>query len=88
MNDDDRYTLRMCRVCGLEYDEPTWGATYVYEYCYCCGVQFSYGDATPDAARKWRDRWLAEGAPWTDSERRPNDWDVDKQTARVPEGWR
>jgi hypothetical protein len=65
-----------------------WGADLVFEYCDCCGVQFSYGDATPDAARSWRRTWLREGAEWFHPERRPHAWNLEQQLEHVPADFR
>ena len=89
MQADERYEdLLLCRVCGLEYATPPWGPELVYEYCDCCGVQFSYEDATPDGARHYREHWLAKGARWSKPELRPPSWDVNEQLARLPEAFR
>jgi len=79
--------LNRCRVCGLWQDEPPWGAdgkTPTYNYCPCCGVEFGYGDATLDAARNWRENWLASGAKWDDPEMKPEKWDANAQLQQLP----
>jgi hypothetical protein len=83
--------MHRCRVCGLYLDDPPWGSdghTPLYDFCPCCGVEFGYQDATPAGARKFRDAWLAGGANWDQSERRPEHWDAKDQLAHVPEGFR
>jgi hypothetical protein len=83
-----REDLLVCRVCGLAYDEPPWGPELVYEYCDCCGVQFSYEDALPDGARAFREKWLAGGARWAKPERRPEPWDRESQLGQIPDEFR
>jgi hypothetical protein len=83
-----REDLMVCRVCGLKYDEPPWGAKLVFEYCDCCGVQFSYGDATLTGIRAWREDWLAQGAAWFKPERGPQPWNREAQLAQVPDEFR
>ena len=86
---EDRYEdLRVCRVCGLEYPVPPWGPELVSEFCDCCGVQCSYGDAAPDAARHHREQWLASGAEWFHPEGRPRDWNLERQLTQLPEVFR
>jgi hypothetical protein len=45
MKNDEDY---ICRVCGLELEEPPWGddsKSPTFEHCPYCGVEFGYGDA-------------------------------------------
>lgn len=80
-------TLNLCRVCGLRYDEPPWGPdghTPTFEHCVCCGVEFGYQDATPEAARRFREAWLASGAVWDDPDLMPKDWNLEAQLGRLP----
>ncbi len=82
--------LRRCRVCGLLLEEPPWGddgQSPTYDFCPCCGVEFGYGDATPQAARQWRHTWITAGATWREPERRPADWSLDQQLKDVPPGF-
>ena len=78
--------LYRCRVCGLWQDEPPWGADGncpTYNHCPCCGVEFGYGDATLEAARKFREEWLAGGAKWDDPEMKPEKWDANDQLQQL-----
>ena len=80
----------LCLVCGLKYepgDEP-WGASGVdptFAYCYCCGVEFGYGDSSSAGIRRWRQTWLDNGATWSDEAHRPQGWNMKDQLARLPE---
>jgi hypothetical protein len=76
--------LLICRVCGLKYDAPPWGPQLVYEFCDCCGVQFSYEDASPGSARSRRQEWLEGGAEWFKPEKRPAGWTAKAQLAQLP----
>jgi hypothetical protein len=84
-NDEELYH---CRVCGLRLDFPPWGEdgkSPTYEYCPCCGVEFGYGDATIEAIRTWRQRWLESGARWAEPEKKPPHWSLEDQLAEIPE---
>jgi hypothetical protein len=85
-----------CRVCGYRYEDEDaaalpWGAdgrSPTYDFCVCCGVEFGYGDSTPEGARCWRAQWLGRGAPWDDASMRPTTWSCDEQLATVSESFR
>jgi hypothetical protein len=79
-------TIMRCRVCGLLQNQPPWGADGncpTYEYCPCCGVEFGYGDASPVAIQRWREKWLAMGAAWAEPEEKPANWDLQEQLNHV-----
>ncbi len=76
-----------CRVCGWLLTDPPWGAdgrTPLFDYCPCCGVEFGYQDAAPAGARRFRELWLAKGAPWSEPDQRPPNWDLNAQLAAIP----
>ena len=80
-----------CRVCGLLYDEPTWGAdgcTPLFEICPCCGVEFGYEDCTPASTERYRKKWISEGCAWFRPDDRPADWDLSNQLKNVPPAFR
>jgi hypothetical protein len=80
-----------CRVCGLTLDCRPWGEdgkNPTFMYCYCCGVEFGYTDATPAAIKKFRLAWLAKGAPWAMPEFKPENWDLNEQLKSIPEEFR
>lgn len=83
--------LDRCRVCGLQMPQPPWGIdgrSPTFEHCPCCGVEFGYADATPVAARRYREAWLEEGARWSEPEEAPCCWALDEQLAAVPPDFR
>jgi hypothetical protein len=80
-----------CRVCGYEHRGPRAelprgadGESPTSTYCSCCGVEFGYQDTSPAAARAFRERWLADGAPWAAPRFRPPGWDLEAQLRQVP----
>jgi hypothetical protein len=80
-----------CRVCGLRLDDPPWGLdgkTPLFAYCPCCGVEFGYQDSTAEGARRFRQQWIAKGAPWDTSAQRPPDWSLEAQLDGVPAAFR
>ena len=88
MND----TCRRCRVCGYDLHEPPWsqdGLTPTYLICPCCGGQAGYEDTSPETARRYRDKWVAEGRPWWSAlDHPPKSLDLDDQMTRIPELYR
>ena len=80
--------LLYCRVCGLKSSEPPWGldgATPLFEFCPCCGVESGSGDATVSASINSRKRWISEGAKWFMPDEQPKNWNLQTQLAQVPE---
>lgn len=84
----------LCLVCGLSLkglDDPPWGESGrdpSYNYCPCCGVEFGYGDATFEGARRWRELWVAGGSEWFAPSVRPPKWTPATQLAALPDGAR
>lgn len=80
------HAMMRCRVCGLVQSEPPWGSdgkSPTFNYCPCCGVEFGYGDATPVAIQKWRQKWIAGGAKWDAPNEKPAMWEWQEQLAHV-----
>ncbi|GMU81267.1 MAG: hypothetical protein AMXMBFR47_11380 [Planctomycetota bacterium] len=81
-----RIKLNACRVCGWQQEEPPWGAdgkTPSFAICSCCGVEFGYEDATPEAIKRYRAKWFADEARWFDPNKKPADWDFARQLAEL-----
>jgi hypothetical protein len=79
--------LLACRVCGLIQSAPPWGADGrqpTFDFCDCCGVELGYGDATPEAARRYRAQWEARGKTWFKPKTRPAHWSADEQMKNIP----
>jgi hypothetical protein len=84
---NDFSELYVCRVCGLPQDTPPWGEDRMsasFDICPCCGVEFGYEDATPIAAKNYRQQWIAGGAKWLSAKDRPSEWDLENQLAQIP----
>ena len=76
-----------CRVCGLDYDESPWGPdgqSPDHRPCDCCGAEFGYDDHTPEAARRYRAAWLANGVSWFYPKVKPVNWQLEEQFRQVP----
>lgn len=68
-----------CRVCGWLQPEAPWGLdgkTPSFDICDCCGVEFGYEDCTDASVQRFRESWLAAGAPWHDETKRPPCWQL------------
>lgn len=80
-----------CRVCGLLQSELPWGddgQCPTYDICDCCGVEFGYEDCTVEATRRYRQKWIERGSPWTRPESCPEAWDPEEQLEAVPPEFR
>jgi hypothetical protein len=76
-----------CRVCGLSQGEAIWGSdgqTPTFASCGCCGCTFGREDTSPQSIRAYRAQWRSAGAPWLDESRKPDDWRLEDQLARLP----
>jgi hypothetical protein len=79
-------TLYFCKVCGYKSDYPPWGEdgkTASFELCLCCGVEFGYEDATPQATINYRNSWINKGAIWFHKEFKPSDWSFKDQLKKI-----
>jgi hypothetical protein len=76
-----------CRICGLRQSEAIWdddGQTPTFATCACCGCTFGRDDTSPDEIRAHRAQWRSAGAAWHDDAKRPPDWSLKDQLARLP----
>ena len=72
-------------ACGRGASWGADGKTPTFEFCICCGVQFGYLDAIPEAARTYRNEWFDRGSPWFIAAERPSGWNLFKQLRQIPE---
>lgn len=78
--------MYMCRVCGLQQDDPPWGEdgnTPSFEICDCCGTEFGYHDATPQAVSNTRREWLSENVQWFNPKAKPEHWILENQLQQI-----
>ena len=83
---DPRDESQLCRVCGYRDDEPPWGAdgrTPSFASCPCCGVEWGYQDSSPAGVLRFREAWLAAGAPWRDPLVRPDGLTTEARLQRL-----
>ena len=76
-----------CRVCGLRWSVPPWGddgRTPIYDFCFCCGVEFGNEDDFLVSLRNFRKIWIEKGAQWDVPEKKPLNWDLETQLKNVP----
>lgn len=67
--------VRYCAVCGYEPKELPWGPfgdDPSYAICPNCNVEWGSEDIDPEGVRRFRDKWIADGAPWS-RKRTPSD---------------
>ncbi len=85
--ESNRDWLNHCRVCGLWQDDLPWGEdnqTASFDICSCCRVQFGYEDCDLNTIRKYRLKWLQNGAQWADPKRKPINWSLEEQMKNIP----
>jgi hypothetical protein len=55
-----------------------------FEICHCCGYQFGYDDGSEGIGHsEYRSNWLTSGAKWFRANRKPAEWDIEVQLARL-----
>ena len=82
--------LYNCRVCGYRWPTPPWGddgESPDFDICPCCQVEAGYEDASPEGARRYRDEWLARGAPWNDESTPHDGLSTEDRLTHVPPGF-
>ena len=80
-----------CRICGLRQSEPPWGEDGKipsYDICSCCGVEFGNEDYTLESIKRYRTKWIGEGAKWFDNKKKPIEWNLENQLDQIPEKFR
>lgn len=80
-----------CRVCGYLPQDLPWGTSGndpSWDICPCCRVGHGYEDSTPSSSRRFRDLWLAAGAPLFKPRLVNDGLSVLERLARVPEEYR
>ena len=77
-----------CKVCGLYIETPPWGKDGncpTHEICPCCNVEFGYEDYTIESAKRFREKWMNQGANWSEQSERPKNWDKEGQFKNIPQ---
>ena len=85
---DNDKASHYCRVCGLDQGEPPWGEhgnSPSFGICFCCGVEFGYGDCSIEDTKRTREIWLAKGAPWDEPKEKPDNWSLEEQMKNISE---
>jgi hypothetical protein len=85
MHNKEKY---FCRICGFEQEDPPWGddeKTASFDFCDCCGCQFGYQDIHLENIKKYRNKWIQEGAKWSHSECKPLNWNLNEQLKQIPD---
>ena len=79
---------RFCRVCGFEQEDLPWGEdgnTPSFAICDCCGVEFGYEDTLLESVHTYREKWLEKKANWSNTQYKPQNWDLAEQLKKIPE---
>ncbi|MCC8147287.1 MAG: hypothetical protein LIO93_12820 [Bacteroidales bacterium] len=75
-----------CAVCGLPLDfnpQGNNGKTPTYDICPCCGVKWGNEDYTTESRTEYRNKWLAAGAKWFEPQKKPENWNLEKQLNNI-----
>jgi hypothetical protein len=83
----------ICRICGYDDGSIRWklenDKLYPnYLICECCEAESGYEDCLIGAIRKNRELWLNNGAQWKYAKSKPDNWDLEKQLAQIPEKYK
>nr|WP_078970913.1 hypothetical protein [Streptomyces chattanoogensis] len=79
----------VCRVCGYDDGDLFWeGGWPTAIICPCCGNESDVSDDSVRGIREYRGYWVGCGAGWTYPSKRPVDWDLLEQVAKIPPEWR
>ena len=83
----------ICRVCGYDDGSIRWeaedGELYPsYLICECCGSESGYYDTIIKAIRSNREKWVNNGAKWKHLRSKPQEWDLEKQLAQIPDEYK
>tara|TARA_B100001989_G_C24253401_1_gene323207 strand:- start:269 stop:553 length:285 start_codon:yes stop_codon:yes gene_type:complete len=76
-----------CRVCGLGYTYNPWGDdgnSPDYSYCDCCNVEFGYQDYSIESTINFRNKWIKNGAVWSETSEQPKNWNLEAQLKNIP----
>jgi transcription elongation factor Elf1 len=78
-----------CRVCGFDFEEPTWGENdnspnYAL-ICLCCGAHVGVDDETLEQVIEYRRQWLDNGAQWRRHRYKPDNWNLNEQLEDIPD---
>ncbi|MDD5005040.1 MAG: hypothetical protein PHS93_00870 [Candidatus Omnitrophica bacterium] len=77
----------ICPVCGYEgLKDPPYSETREpsYEICPCCGFEFGFDtENCKDSYSKFRLKWIENGASWFLPDKKPKDWDLNKQLKNI-----
>lgn len=75
-----------CPICGLPLDFTPWGddgKSPTYDICPCCGVEWSNEDYTTKSRIEYRKKWLSAGAKWFEPQKKPANWNIEKQLKNI-----
>ena len=77
----------ICPVCGFDgLSEPPYSEIKEpsYEVCPCCGFEFGVDEAEGlDKYAAFRSKWISCGAEWFLPDKKPQDWNLDKQMENI-----
>ena len=72
-----------CPVCGYPLGNYNpWGddgKTPTFDICPCCGVEWGNEDYTTESRTEYRNKWLADGAKWFETQKKPVNWNLEEQ---------
>jgi hypothetical protein len=83
----------ICRVCGYSDGSIRWeyfeGVLYSqFLICDCCGAESGYEDCLLTAIQNYRREWLESGTKWFCQKSKPENWNLEKQLAHIPDDYK
>lgn len=78
-----------CRICGMEYNEPTWfnENESSFDTCVCCGVEFGIQDSNKTGVMEYRNNWLKKGALWEHEKYKPKIYLLEDYLKKIDDKW-
>lgn len=77
-----------CPVCGYDglnevpYNET--GGNASFEICPCCNFEYGFDDYSEgETFASYREKWLKNGAKFSDSEIQPLEWNLEKALEQI-----
>ncbi|HCC06737.1 MAG TPA: hypothetical protein DEP72_01030 [Clostridiales bacterium] len=77
----------ICKICGynkLETPQYTEESNPNFVICPCCGFESGYDDLDQGfTIEEYRKKWFREGCDWLNKEKKPKEWDIEKQLRNI-----
>ncbi|MFC1709136.1 hypothetical protein ACFL2J_03640 [Candidatus Omnitrophota bacterium] len=81
---NEKYICPICGFNGLKESPYSKANEPSYEICPCCGFEFGFdrGESVKEY-QSFRRKWIEGGANWLVLDRKPEDWDLNRQLDNI-----